>query len=352
MSNVSYHVLPNSIIINYKGKNWNLNKADARFKVVYEAIKAGKLDDIPTLLDVSKVYGVAGLKVKDNNLWLDGEQIHGVLADRIIKLQAESLPFEPLLKFARKLKKNPSYNSREQLYKFLEHNGHPLTTEGNFIAYRGVTEDFKDIHTRKFDNSVGSVCEMPRDEVDDNPNNTCSRGLHVSCFSYAKDFGPKLVEVEVDPRDVVCVPTDYNGTKMRTCKFKVISLCSGLNENQLTNSSYETTNEFIDDVVTNKYGDDDELDNLDNNDDYEECDIWGSASPDRWEPLSLKPSDLIEKAEYRRSIEVLHVYFKDGSCYRYTDVPSDVTFEWEEAKSTGSYFVHNVAHSYKFVQIV
>lgn len=110
----------------------------------------------------------------------------------------------------------------------MEHNGIPLTQNGCFIAYRGVTEDFKDKHTRTFNNAPGSICEMPRDLVDDNPNNTCSAGLHVACYAYAKDFaaGGKLVEVKVNPMDVVAVPTDYNGTKMRTCKFEVVCECA------------------------------------------------------------------------------------------------------------------------------
>lgn len=344
-SPVSYHVLPNSIVINHKGQNWSLNKADARYAPVLKAIKENRLDDVPTLLDVAKVYGVAGLKVKDNNLWLDGEALHGVLADRILGLQGEGLPFEPLVKFARKLKKNPSMNSREQLYKFLEHNGHPITTEGNFIAYRGVREDFKDVHSGTFDNSVGSVCSMSRSEVDDNPNNTCSRGLHVACFDYAKSFGQRLVEVEVDPQDVVCVPTDYNGTKMRTCRFKVVSLCEGLNESQLVESDFEGT-QLDEEEFTSHADESDEL--LD-----EEIEIEDEESDDTndWEQLILNPSDVVESAEYQKDTETLDVYLKDGSCYRYSNVPSKVTYEWEEARSTGSYFVCFISHSYPFTKI-
>jgi hypothetical protein len=139
-----------------------------------------------------------------------------------LKFKEQKLPYKALLKFWDNLKKNPSFNSRKMLFKFLEHNGHPLTSDGCFIAYRGVTEDFKDVHTKTFDNKPGSVCEMPRSQVNDNPNETCSDGLHVACFDYAKGFGPKLVEVKVNPIDVVCVPVDYNGTKMRVCRFEVI----------------------------------------------------------------------------------------------------------------------------------
>jgi hypothetical protein len=63
---------------------------------------------------------------------------------------------------------------------------------------------------------------MPREEVDEDPNRTCSTGLHVACFDYAKDFGERLIEVKVNPRDVVAVPVDYNGTKLRCCQFEVI----------------------------------------------------------------------------------------------------------------------------------
>jgi hypothetical protein len=61
-------------------------------------------------------------------------------------------------------------------------------------------------------------------------------------MSYAQSFGSgddKLLDVEVDPTDVVAVPTDYNGTKMRVCKFKVVAESQGLIEKPLVPSSYE-----------------------------------------------------------------------------------------------------------------
>src|ERR1043165_1794812 len=55
-SKLNCTILPNSIVINCAGKNWNLHKNDGRFAVVLQAIKDNKLEDIPKLLDVSKVY--------------------------------------------------------------------------------------------------------------------------------------------------------------------------------------------------------------------------------------------------------------------------------------------------------
>lgn len=220
---VNYHVLNDSIVLNYGGKTTVVARGDNRYEAVLEAIKSEKLDEIPGIVEIERAFDGQGIELIDGLLHAEGKPMPVELSERVLKFKEQGLPYAPLLKFWDNLKLNPSYNARLMLFKFLEHNGHPLTQDGCFIAYRGVTEDFKDVHTKSFDNKVGAICEMPRDLVDDNPNNTCSSGLHVACFDYAKGFGPKLIEVKVNPADVVAVPTDYNGTKMRTCKFEVVA---------------------------------------------------------------------------------------------------------------------------------
>lgn len=220
---VNYHVLNNSIVLNWSGKTETIANTDGRYSKVILAIKEGRLSEIPKLVDLAAQFEGTGLELKHGQLWEGNTAIPTELNDRILRMKDEGLPFDSLLKFWDNLKLNPSFNARKMMFAFLAHNGHPLTDDGCFIAYRGVTEDFKDVHTQTFDNKPGSVCEMPRDQVDDNPNNTCSNGLHVACYNYAKDFGSKLVEVKVNPVDVVCVPVDYNGTKMRVCKFEVVT---------------------------------------------------------------------------------------------------------------------------------
>jgi len=70
-------------------------------------------------------------------------------------------------------------------------------------------------------NNIGSVLKMDRTKVDDNPNRTCSAGLHVCSQGYVK-FGERLLHVAVDPEHVVAVPTDYNNSKMRVCEYEVL----------------------------------------------------------------------------------------------------------------------------------
>ena len=230
---VNFHVLNNSIVVNFNGTTHNIHKEDSRYEPVLQAIRDNKLDSIPDLVDTKKQFSEYGLEIVDGLVHLDKQQLPIELSNRVLEFVKQKLPKEPLLNFWRNLRQNPSFNSRQMLYKFLEHNGHPLTQDGCFIAYRGITEDFKDCHTKSMDNSIGKVVSMDRNLVDDNPNNTCSHGLHVAAFNYAKDFGQKLVEVKVNPIDVVAVPTDYNGTKMRVCKFEVIRECEAILETEV-----------------------------------------------------------------------------------------------------------------------
>lgn len=226
--NVHYHVLNSSIVLNYSGKTVAVSKGDSRYWDVLKAIKEKRLDLIPALVEPERQFEGSGIELRDGLLYAGDMSIPPELNERIMKHKELGIPYDSLLKFWENLKLNPSYNSRQQLFAFLSNNGHPLTEDGCFIAYRGVREDFKDKHTGKFDNSVGAVCEMPRDAVDDNPNHTCSAGLHVACFDYARGFGEQLIEVKVNPKDVVAVPTDYNGTKMRTCRFEVVAVGENL----------------------------------------------------------------------------------------------------------------------------
>jgi len=67
---------------------------------------------------------------------------------------------------------------------------------------------------------------MTRNNVCDDANIGCSDGFHAGSLDYARSFGlgGNLMVVEIDPADVVSVPSDCNCQKLRTCKYKVVSL--------------------------------------------------------------------------------------------------------------------------------
>lgn len=220
---VAVQIIGNTMIINYAGKTTTLMKSDLRFNQIVEKMRAEDYEAIPAILGRNDI---PEFEYKNRAYYFQGEPLPDSLAKKIMEFREENLPYTFLTNFFRKLKQNPNPRSIEMLYQFLEHNGHPITKDGNFIAYRYVTADFKDCHTGTMDNRVGCVVSMPRDDVDSDPERTCSRGLHVASWEYVKGEGT-IVEVSVDPRDVVCVPNDYNGTKMRVCRFVVEAVSKG-----------------------------------------------------------------------------------------------------------------------------
>lgn len=111
-----------------------------------------------------------------------------------------------------------------------------ITPEGNLIAFKGVDEHsgvYYSIHRGtaiadgvRYDKAqipqVG-IIEMPREQVAADPDTACSYGLHAGTWNYASSFGRgKVIEVEIEPEDIVSIPIDSNSQKMRCCKYNVL----------------------------------------------------------------------------------------------------------------------------------
>lgn len=152
-----------------------------------------------------------------------GQALPDRLAERLIAVQDNGLPVRPVLNFIEQLMRNPSYRARRDLMDFLEYGELPITSDGYFLAYKRVRYDYKDVHSGTYDNRVGSIVTMPREEVDDDPNNTCSAGLHFCSIEYLRNFsGEKIMVLKINPRDVVSIPTDYSQTKGRCSRYTVV----------------------------------------------------------------------------------------------------------------------------------
>lgn len=158
-----------------------------------------------------------------------GDRVPECIVKKLSEMSKEGVDYKPLVRFWDKLKYNPSENSREQLYNFMLHNNIPLTPDGDIVVEKGVKQDGEilvDCHTGNINNSIGMIVSMDRNKVDNNPNQTCSRGLHVAPPDYVRDWYSDSIVVEcvVNPVDVVSVPVDYDNKKMRVCKYHVIGL--------------------------------------------------------------------------------------------------------------------------------
>lgn len=154
-----------------------------------------------------------------------GEVMHNYASTKLVDLVEKGLPHIALVNFLARLQQNPSNRVVERLYQFLEVGQIPLARDGRFIAYKAIRADWTDIHSGRFDNSIGQTVSIPRNKVDENAEATCSYGLHVCSFGYLPNFAHAnghVVAVAVDPADVVAIPADYNNSKMRVCKYVVL----------------------------------------------------------------------------------------------------------------------------------
>ena len=169
-------------------------------------------------------YGLGQITVVDGVIYYQDIEVHNTVTERIVRMMGEGFDVDPMLRFLENLMDNPSNRSVKDLYRFLEHNSLPITSDGHFLAYKYVTDDFKDCYSRTKDNSVGSTVTMERRDVEDNPDVTCSSGLHFCSIDYLGGGGSNVVILKINPADVVSIPTDYNNAKGRCCKYKVVGV--------------------------------------------------------------------------------------------------------------------------------
>lgn len=183
------------------------------------------LVDLPTAIST---YTNGRIAVVNGVLTFDGVEVANALSARILQLigDKKEATAEPLIRFMENVNLNPSMRAVQGLYDWMQKANLPITPDGCIIAWKIVDRNYRDIRTRKFDNSIGNVVQIARNQCDENPNQTCSYGLHF-CSSeylphYGTESGARVVVVKIHPRDVVAFPNDYNTAKGRCCRYEVI----------------------------------------------------------------------------------------------------------------------------------
>lgn len=228
-----------------------INKDHYNYEQILTALRSKDYSKVVDLIDVKKsieTFSNELVKVVNGEVTYRGQPIHNTLTKRMLEMLRLGLDIKPMALFLINLMQNPSHRAVTELYPFMEACDLPITADGELLVYRSVNEDYWDRHTggtafsKPFkedgDNPVfernGCIStiingfrtvEVERNSVDDNPNNTCSKGLHVCSQKYGM-YGSRLLLCSVNPRDVVSVPNEYNSAKMRVCRYRVIRDCT------------------------------------------------------------------------------------------------------------------------------
>jgi hypothetical protein len=323
------------------GTPYQVSETHPNYKMLLEAYKTGNADEFVELVNENKGVEIyvakdstgnpSGVTVQDGKVLYKGRELHNVLVDRILAFRQKGFPIDDMVKFLENLMQNPSSSSVNELFDFMENRNLPITENGTFIGYKAVRSDYwsktagKTVLTKgKVDeegriyNGVGEEIECERNQVDDNRDNECSNGLHVGGLNYAtitfRNSGDKVVLVEVNPKDVVSVPRDYNAQKLRASAYKVIG---------------EYT-QPLDDVSTRDYYDEEEDYDYDDYNEYLEFE-------DLYEGQEVNFNYISEGLTKVRSCEVWRIdndsfvgkLLPDDPSYLGLDVPEYRSFKWE-----------------------
>lgn len=175
--------------------------------------------------DFASAQSTGQVTVEHGVVKFGGMEVDNALTQRMLRMLKEGFDIEPMRKFMQNVMQNPSNTAVNELYLFLEANSLSLTSDGYFLAYKSVNENFTSIHDGKTSNKIGEIVKMPRNMVDDNRNQTCSNGLHFASLDYVKNYfrGDKILALKINPANVVSIPSDYNNQKGRACEYEVIA---------------------------------------------------------------------------------------------------------------------------------
>lgn len=237
-------IISNPVTLTYEG-HYTVNRDQTHYELVMEAIRNNDESAIKNLCNISKTivtYTEGKVRVENGHVYYGDVLVEGIIVDRILGFIKEKLPIQPVLRFINKLMENPSSRAVNELYKFLEHRNMPIGPNGTFFAYKGVQKDYFSktsgnievlqgiVVNGKILNAVGQQIEVKRNQVCDNKDIGCSKGLHAGSLKYACEFGSdgKVVIVEIDPKDVVSIPTDCDCQKLRACAYKVVGEFEGV----------------------------------------------------------------------------------------------------------------------------
>lgn len=185
-------------------------------------------DDIKRLI-TSKAVIIESISEKvsvvHGQVLFEGRAVHSSLTEKMLADHAKGYDIKRFALFMENVMRNPSKDSRDDLYDFLTLNDMPITADGHFLAYKRVSSGYTDTWTGTINNRVGEHVTMPREKVCDDRHAACAPGLHACGWGY---FGGgvgssgHLMAVKINPKDVVSVPIEHHRAKLRCCDYWVV----------------------------------------------------------------------------------------------------------------------------------
>lgn len=131
-----------------------------------------------------------------------------------------------LVRLIHRLNSGNKLNILDQLYEFLKHNDIEILSNGLIVGYKYLDKldgSFYDNYTKTIKQGVKDYVYTLVHKVNPDKNRTCSHGLHIGAWNYVNS-SPTIAKVIIDPLDVVSIPTDYDGEKMRSKGYYIMEI--------------------------------------------------------------------------------------------------------------------------------
>lgn len=215
-------ILTDGVISFYhNGVSHQTSKSNPMFDKVVASLKSGDIKTAVNLCNIaSAIEKMSDGLIKNNKgtLQYSGENIHESASEWIMRnLSRGNAAVQPIINFLGRVKANDKPESVEGLWRFIRECGLVITSEGKFICQKYTDDDFMDCHSRTIHYSLGKTIEMKREDVEFDPNKRCGRGIHGASENFVRGHST-IIELMIDPIDVISVPYDSSSQKLRCCR--------------------------------------------------------------------------------------------------------------------------------------
>lgn len=170
-------------------------------------------------------WGSGFITIKSNQIYYKNELIDNVLTQFLLHLSKNNdKDLQYWCNFLDTVQNCSSSHVYERLFLFISQNDLAISKDGKSVfAWKIIRNDYKDKYTGTIDNSVGQYVSMPAHKVTSDPNIHCSSGLHVASLDYLRSCyagrGDRLIIVKVNIDDIISIPNDYQGSKIRVKSY-------------------------------------------------------------------------------------------------------------------------------------
>lgn len=254
---IPYIMGRDSITVMCDGVTHTITRDHVNYVALQDAIREQKWDVVPELVTPIRAVqnfvatSQGGITIQGDQVLYQGVPVHNSVTDRILTMVREGFDAQPLMRFLSKLLSNPSKTAVTELYDWLAGTSLPITEDGDFIAYKKVSDNYYDLYSGKVLNKPAAlmtpeelarfpqtmkdvrveivdgetVLHMPRNQVDDRRDRTCSQGLHFCSLSYLSSYHGgqgRVLLVRINPADVVSIPSDYDFAKGRAWRYTIL----------------------------------------------------------------------------------------------------------------------------------